>query len=156
MVLFLKNLLFTLVIPGTAAVSLPLWLVGRAWPGFGALQLAGVLVLAAGAAIYLWCVWDFATFGRGPPAPIDAPKHLVVRGLYHHVRNPMYVGVLTTILGWAIYFGSLPLLLYAAVIFAAFTSFVVFYEEPALHSLFGDEYDSYRRRVGRWLPRARG
>ena len=52
------------------------------------------MLYPVGGIIYLCCVWDFAHFGRGTPAPIDAPKQLVVSGLYRYVRNPMYVGVL--------------------------------------------------------------
>jgi protein-S-isoprenylcysteine O-methyltransferase Ste14 len=149
--LLLKNLLFTVVVPGTAAVYVPLALVrGRApAEGFGLLVAIGVLGL--GAAIYTWCVWDFATFGRGTPAPIDAPRRLVVRGLYRVTRNPMYMGVLTVILGWAVLFRAPGLLLYASVVWACFESFVVLYEEPHLRQVFGAEYASYCARVGRWL-----
>jgi len=45
--------------------------------------------------------------GRGTPAPIDEPDKLIVQGLYSYVRNPMYIGVLLVIVGWAIYFRSL-------------------------------------------------
>ena len=153
MLLLLKNLLFTVVVPGTVAVYVPL-LVGRARgaPSTPSL-LAGGLVLATGALIYGWCVWDFATFGRGTPAPIDAPKRLIVRGLYRVTRNPMYVGVLTVILGWAILFRSPALVLYAAGVWCLFHSFVRLYEEPHLHGAFGAQYDAYCAHVGRWLPR---
>lgn len=153
MTLFFKNLLFTLVIPGTVAVYVPLRLAPPGWPAFGMVQLLATLLLAVGGAIYLWCVWDFATFGRGTPAPIDAPKRLVVRGLYRHVRNPMYVAVLTVVTGWTVYFTSPRLLGYEAMLFLLFNSFVSVYEEPTLRRLFGDEYERYCARVGRWLPR---
>ena len=152
MLLLLKNLLFTVVVPGTVAVYVPL-LFGRTRgaPSTPSL-LAGGIVLAIGALIYGWCVWDFATFGRGTPAPIDAPKRLVVRGLYRVTRNPMYVGVLSVILGWAIVFRSPALLLYAAAIWCVFHSFVRLYEEPHLHRVFGAQYAAYCEQVGRWLP----
>jgi protein-S-isoprenylcysteine O-methyltransferase Ste14 len=155
MILFLKNLLFTLVVPGTVAVYLPLRLVGDRPAASGPVSAAAGLVLAAGACIYGWCVWDFATFGRGTPAPIDAPKKLVVRGLYRDTRNPMYVGVLTVILGWALLFRALELVLYALVVGAGFQTFIVLYEEPHLRAIFGSEYRQYCARVGRWLPRVR-
>lgn len=151
--LLLKNLLFTLVVPGTVAVVLPVTIAGGAPPGPTALRGLAVLLFAVGASIYAWCVWDFASFGHGTPAPIDAPKRLVVRGLYHFVRNPMYVGVLTVVLGWAAWHASAALLLYAAAVATAFHAFTVLYEEPHLHGEFGDEYDAYCARVGRWVPR---
>jgi protein-S-isoprenylcysteine O-methyltransferase Ste14 len=157
--LFLKNLLFTVLIPGTVAVTVP-WMIGSAGAGASGSSSANhpylsLVPLAAGACIYLWCLWDFATFGRGTPAPIDAPKRLVVRGLYHHLRNPMYVGVLFVILGWAIYFWSARLVLYAAAIGSMFHLFVVAYEEPALRRTFGADYEKYCSRVRRWAPRPR-
>jgi len=153
MVLFLKNLLFTVLVPGTVAVYVPMAIVR----GHGSLSPVAIGLalpfLAAGAAIYTWCVWDFARQGRGTPAPIDAPKKLVVRGLYRSVRNPMYVGVLTVIAGWAVLFRSPSLVVYGAVVWTCFQLFVVVYEEPHLHGVFGEEYDDYCTRVGRWLPR---
>jgi protein-S-isoprenylcysteine O-methyltransferase Ste14 len=155
MVLLLKNLLFTLIVPGTVAVYLPLRIVRHrslvAGPALG----AGCLLLLVGASIYAWCVWDFATFGRGTPAPIDAPKKLVVHGLYRYTRNPMYAGVLTVILGWAVLFGAVELGLYALVVGTCFQLFIVLYEEPHLRGEFGSEYADYCAQVGRWLPRVR-
>ena len=153
MLLFLKNLLFTLLLPGTVAGYVP-WLMTRndsfTWGAGTALAL---LLFATGGAIYSWCVWDFAAFGRGTPAPIDAPKRLVVRGLYRYTRNPMYVGVLTVIIGWGVLFEAFRLLVYAACVGTCFQMFIVFYEEPHLKRAFGKPYQEYMARVGRWLPR---
>lgn len=153
--LLLKNLLFTLVIPATAAVYVPLLIASSRSASTGMPAVIGVSVLVLGAAIYAWCVWDFATFGRGTPAPIDAPKRLVVRGLYRHTRNPMYVGVLSVTLGWAVFFQSLAIVLYAVALWIGFHVFVVLYEEPHLLSVFGKEYQDYCSDVGRWVPRLR-
>ena len=151
--LFLKNLLFTLVVPGTVAVYVPLLLVHDLSPGSIVWRLTALLFFVVGASIYGWCVWDFATFGRGTPAPIDAPRRLVVRGLYRHTRNPMYVGVLTTVVGWAIRYRSPAIALYAVGVGLCFHLFVVFYEEPHLQRLFGPAYAAYRAEVRRWLPK---
>jgi len=155
MMLFLKNLLFTLVVPGTVAVYVPLFIAQNRPPTSGPLFALALALLALGSAIYAWCMWDFATFGRGTPAPIAAPKKLVVRGLYHYTRNPMYVGVLTVILGWAVLFQAAALGLYVLIVGICFHLFIVLYEEPHLQQEFGDEYEAYRRRVSRWLPRLR-
>jgi len=156
--LFLKNLLFTVIVPGTVAVYVPLSIAaGReGLPSrWGVVQSAALLPLASGAAVYFWGLWDFATFGRGTPAPIDAPRRLVVRGLYRHVRNPMYVGVLLVITGWALLFQSLRVLGYGVVVALFFHLFVVAVEEPSLRGRFGDSYERYCREVGRWVPRIR-
>jgi protein-S-isoprenylcysteine O-methyltransferase Ste14 len=151
-VLLLKNLAFTVLVPGTVAVFVPLQIAaGRSLASDWGVALA-LAAFALGAAIYAWCVWDFATFGRGTPAPIDAPRRLVVRGLYRHTRNPMYLGVLTVILGWVLLFRTGALVLYWGLVGAVFHLFVVLYEERHLHRVFGDEYAAYRAHVGRWLP----
>jgi protein-S-isoprenylcysteine O-methyltransferase Ste14 len=154
MALFLKNLLFTLLVPGSVAFYIPL-LIASPTPADG-LRWLGLAPLAAGVAIYLWCAWDFATFGRGTPAPIDAPTRLVVRGLYRYVRNPMYVGVLSAIVGWALIFASAKLSLYAAAVWTAFHLFVVLYEEPDLRARFGADYERYCADVNRWLVKPSG
>lgn len=151
MALALKNLLFTLCVPGTVAVAVPLWLAAGRAPVTGIPAVLSACALALGASIYLWCVWDFASFGRGTPLPLDAPRRLVVRGLYRFSRNPMYVGVLTLILGWALLFATPALLLYALGVATCFQGFVVLYEEPHLARVFGADYDAYRASVPRWL-----
>jgi len=102
-----------------------------------------------------WCLWDFAITGRGTPAPIKPPKTLVVRGLYRYTCNPMYVGVLTVIGGWALLFGSTDLAIYGLGVATVFHFFVVLYEEPHLRSVFGGSYEQYLSKVGRWLPLGR-
>lgn len=159
MVLWLKNVLFTLVVPGTVGVLVPWWLGRRAtanadagWPWSWSQWLALPLFLT-GAAIYGWCVWDFMMAGRGTPAPVDPPRRLVVRGLYRFVRNPMYYGVLNVITGWVVFFGSRDVLVYGAIVATAFHAFVCLVEEPSLRRRFGEEYERYCRRVHRWIPR---
>jgi len=154
--LVIKNLVFVLVVPGTVAVYVPLLIARSHTLAPAPILAAGVVLLAVGASIMLWCVWDFAAFGRGTPAPIDAPKQLVVRGLYGYVRNPMYVGACTMILGWAVLFRAPVLVAYALVLWVFFNAFVTLYEEPHLAKTFGREYEEYRARVGRWFPRVRG
>ncbi len=157
MKLLLKNLLFTLAIPGAVAVYFPLWIARDAPLGsVSALLILGVVLLAFGALIYLWTLWDFAVIGRGTPLPVDAPRQLVVRGLYRYVRNPMYLGVLSAILGWSVIFADGWLLVYALGVGILVHLFVIFYEEPRLLVLFGQEYALYRSQVSRWIPRLPG
>jgi len=152
--LLLKNLLFTLLVPGTAGVLIPLRLAARRIPApmADAWSIAGLVFLAAGAAGYFWCLWEFAITGRGTPAPIDPPRHLVVRGPYRFVRNPIYVSAVAVVLGWAAYFHSTEVFLYAIVLAGAFHFFVTAVEEPTLQHKFGDSYTHYRHTVRRWLP----
>jgi protein-S-isoprenylcysteine O-methyltransferase Ste14 len=151
-ILFLKNLLFTILVPGTVAVLVPILIHRGELFVFHLRSVPAVVLMLGASVIYFWCLWDFAHFGRGTPAPIDAPKHLVVRGPYRYTRNPMYVAALLAILGWALYFADPLLVVYWLVVASGFQLFVVFYEEPHLSSLFGSEYSSYCATVNRWLP----
>lgn len=150
----IKTLIFTILVPGTVAVALPLSLLqpggGPRWGGIGIL---GVLMMAVGATFYSWCAWDFSFTGQGTPAPIDPPKKLVARGLYRRVRNPMYLGVLLVGFGECFLFGSLAILRYMLVVALFFHVFVIFYEEPTLKAKFGADYEDYCKTVGRWTPR---
>jgi protein-S-isoprenylcysteine O-methyltransferase Ste14 len=62
----------------------------------------------------------------------------------------MYIGAGLSLLGAALFYGSLSILIYAGIFFLATHLFVVMYEEPTLRQTFGDEYEAYCRRVGRW------
>ena len=110
--------------------------------------------MAIGAAGLLWCIWNFFAAGRGTISPVDPPKHLVVRGLYRYVRNPMYVAVVTILIGEGIFFISIPVLIEAGIFIILANLFVRFYEEPALRRKFGASYEEYLRTVGRWIPRS--
>lgn len=150
-----KTAVFTVVAPGTLSVLLPLLIASDRGTTGGAAFWLAVCLFTLGAVVYLRCGWDFATSGKGTPAPVDAPTRLVTRAFYRYTRNPMYVGVLTVIAGWAVLFGSLILVAYGVVLFAIFSLFIRRYEEPRLAREFGEEYAAYVERVGRWLPRCR-
>jgi len=128
------------------------WSGVRAPSAFGAAQLTGLAIAFAGGAMTVWCVLAFAFVGRGTPAPFDPPRRLVVRGPYRFVRNAMYVAAATALASAALYYQSLSLLAYVAVFMLATHLFVVWYEEPTLSRMFGDDYAAYRARVRRWLP----
>jgi protein-S-isoprenylcysteine O-methyltransferase Ste14 len=115
-------------------------------------QVAGIVIGAAGAAAALWCIFTFATIGRGTPAPFDPPRRLVIRGPYRFVRNPMYVGAGLALASVALFYESLTLLGYAGLFFLATHVFVVLYEEPTLRRTFGQDYEAYCRQVSRWWP----
>lgn len=151
MSLILKNLLFTLLVPGTVAVFIPLVAFSHNDMTPSLTSFFGVILLVLGVLIYMWCLWDFGTVGRGTPAPIDPPKELVARGLYKYSRNPMYVGVLTVVIGFAVLFRSGSIFLYSACVATAFWLFVVFHEEPHLKRVFGSSYEDYCSRVPRWI-----
>lgn len=154
----LGAVLFTLVVPGTLTIAVPLLIVANrsalpiAAPWFHHL---GWMPVALGGILVLRCVYDFVVVGRGTPAPVAPPTALVAAGPYRWTRNPMYVGVVGMLLGEALALWSVPLLIHALCTWTAMFLFVLLYEEPALTRRFGDSYLAYRRSVPRWigLPR---
>ncbi len=152
----LKTLIFTILVPGTVAFVVP-WLLLQQSGGlvfmFPSLWLAGFLPLLLGVGLYLWCAGAFTFIGKGTPAPIDAPKFLVKEGPYQWVRNPMYLAVLSIVIGQAILFRSFLLVGYALLVGLVVHLFVVLVEEPSLRHQFGESYESYLRTVPRWLAR---
>jgi len=155
-VLFLETIVFTLAVPGAVAFWLPGVILDQRRlglpPAWSIPQFVALLPLGLGAAIYLRCLWEFATRGHGIPAPIDHPKELVVTGLYRYVRNPMYLGVLLFLLGESLFLEYPGFFVYAIawVLFVHFN--VLLYEEPNLRRKFGSSYERYTSAVHRWLP----
>ena len=156
MPIWLRAAAFIVLMPGAIAGWLPLWIAGRLSSPWRAPDASwrwlGLALVAAGWAVLLWCARDFARRGRGTPAPYDPPRELVTEGLYRYTRNPMYVGVVTAIVGFAIWLDSRAVLVYAACMAVAFHLRVLLYEEPTLRRLFGSEFDAYCARVPRWVP----
>lgn len=119
----------------------------------GAAQIAGFVIGAAGAALALWCIATFAVVGKGTPAPFDPPRKLVDAGPYRFVRNPMYIGAALALSGAALFYVSVWLAIFTAGFLLVTHLFVILYEEPTLHGLFGADYASYCGHVRRWWPK---
>ena len=158
MFVIVRAIVYAFVFAAVVLVFLPASVLS--WSGvtppdaMGWQQFAGIAICALGVLVALSCVLAFAWIGKGTPAPFDPPQRLVVRGLYACVRNPMYLGGASALAGAALYYQSLDLLLFAVAFLAAAHLFVVLYEEPTLRRTFGEQYETYCRRVHRWLPRA--
>jgi protein-S-isoprenylcysteine O-methyltransferase Ste14 len=150
--LIVRNLMFTIVVPGLGGVWLPWRILTRNGNTATPAAWEAIPVIVAGTALYVWCVWNFAAVGRGTPGPWDAPSRVVASGPYRWVRNPIYLAALLIVAGEAWLFLSLPLLAYAGAMALFFHLFVTGYEEPTLSRRFGASYAEYRRTVWRWIP----
>jgi protein-S-isoprenylcysteine O-methyltransferase Ste14 len=150
--LFQRALLAFLALPGVVAVLLPPF-IGDIDPFRWSGTIFGIVVLLAGFSLLVWCVWDFYVAGKGTLAPWDPPEYLVFVGLYKYTRNPMYVAVLTMLLGWALLYGSAFLSIYGISFALIFHQRVVRYEEPWLSKTFGSDWQRYAAEVPRWLIR---
>lgn len=153
------SLVFFAVAPCVVGGLVPYWLTG--WqvqtplPFWAPARILGAVLVAMGLIVIVSAFARFVTEGIGTPAPAAPPQRLVIGGLYRYVRNPMYVALLSAVIGQALLLGKPALLVYAAVVFATVYSFVRLYEEPVLAGQFGADYDTYRQSVPGWLPRLR-
>ena len=151
--LWLRSILFALLLPGSVLVWVPLVLTSgdHADIGLGPLRWLGVPLVALGAAGLLWCIVDFARRGRGTLAPVDPPQFVVRSGLYRVTRNPMYVAVLVTLVGETLLADTVRLAIWTLLVAVTVHLFVVLYEEPTLRRRFGEPYVAYTATVPRWL-----
>jgi protein-S-isoprenylcysteine O-methyltransferase Ste14 len=155
----LGSLAFLLLAPGTVAGLVPWWLSG--WRvqapllGLAAGRALGAALVVGGSAVLLDSFARFALRGLGTPAPVLPTRHLVVGGPYRHVRNPMYVAVVSAVLGQALLLGDRRVLAYAAALWLVFHLFVLGYEEPTLRRAYGAAYLRFCENVPRWVPRLR-
>lgn len=125
------------------------WLVGLS--GSARLVAAIVLVLL-GTAVSLAGVVSFrrARTTVNPLKP-ERTSALVCSGVYRITRNPMYLGFLLMLAGWAVLLAS-GYVWFGPVLFVAYiTRFQILPEERVLTGLFGDEFTAYQNRVRRWL-----
>jgi protein-S-isoprenylcysteine O-methyltransferase Ste14 len=154
------NILFFLAGPGLEAGVGPLVLVLLAgsgapdgWPV--ALRVLGGLLMAAGLLVLADVFVRFVREGAGTPSPAAPAARLMSGGAFNHVRHPMYVATATVIVGEALAFGELILLVAAIAYVTAMATLVTALEEPRLARRFGASYDAYRRAVPGWIPRPR-
>lgn len=151
----LASAAFFVVAPGTV-VGLGPWLITHwdladapAWR----VTVGGILIVL-GLIAPIHAFVEFVKAG-GTPMPVAPTQRLVVTGFNRFVRNPMYVGLIMAILGQAVLFGNLWLVVYAAIGWAITATFVHFYEEPTLVRTYGRQYEVYRENVRAWIPRLR-
>ena len=133
-----------------------MWLAAWAMPAFGFIfpgrYLLSASLAGAGAVI---CGMGIASFHRAGttvnPMKPDSSSSLVVSGIYTVTRNPMYLGFLLVLLGWAVYLSNVLAFLILPAFMWYMNRFQICPEEKALASLFGEEFASYKSRVRRWL-----
>ena len=144
--------------PGVVAGLVPWLLTGWVLPPTSTTSqvlrgcLAAVAVLT-GLVVLSGAFVRFVREGSGTPAPVAPTERLVIGGLFRFVRNPMYLAVVTILLGQCVLFASTTLLVYTLLVWAAMAAFVRWYEEPVLAARYGEQYQVYRRNVRSWWPR---
>lgn len=133
-----------------------MWLLSRAQPAFDFLLPARSVVLftliGMGTVIAALGVISFRRAGTtvNPLKPGTASS-LVVSGIYRRTRNPMYLGFLLALIGWAYFLSNALAFLVLPVFVVYLNRFQIGPEERALATIFGKEFAAYRSTVRRWL-----
>jgi protein-S-isoprenylcysteine O-methyltransferase Ste14 len=121
-------------------------LISPPWNKLGGIFLALGLCLIAAA---------FVHFRRAKTTvnPMDPAKasRLVIGGVFQLSRNPMYLGLVLLLVGWAVWLGTATAWLIPPLFIVVVTRVQIVPEERALERLFGAQYLAYRKSVARWI-----
>jgi protein-S-isoprenylcysteine O-methyltransferase Ste14 len=118
--------------------------------GGEAVRALGVIMVAVGGSLRLYPV--FVLGNRFSGLVVLQPGHkLVTTGIDRHIRNPSYLGLLVTSLGWALAFRSFIGILLVLCLLPPLVA-RIHSEENLLQSQFGEEYAAYKRHSWRLLP----
>ena len=114
-------------------------------------QFIGLLFVAAGVGVIEFRRRDFPGARHHQEIRAASRPRSSSQPPYTWTRNPMYLGLATTLFGLAIFFGSIVMLLAPAVFFAVIDRMVIPREEETMERLFGQDYRDYTYRVRRWI-----
>jgi protein-S-isoprenylcysteine O-methyltransferase Ste14 len=137
-----------------AVTATGMWLVSRTLPTFAfaplrvvavGLGLAGVVIMGL-AVLSFWKVHTTVN-----PMKPSSTSSLVTSGIYHFTRNPMYLGLLLILIGWALYLANVLVFLFLPTFILYMNRFQIEPEERALTALFGQEFLEYSSQVRRWI-----
>jgi len=133
-----------------------MWLVSRASAALAfEFPAANILAIGLAAAGIIIAVAGVVTFRRARttlnPTKPESSSSLVSWGIYRITRNPMYLGLLLELTGWAIFLSNWLAFVFLPVFIVYINRFQIVPEERVLTSLFGREFVAYQSRVRRWI-----
>ncbi len=112
----------------------------------------GIAIILVAGSFDLWSlILFFKKHTTANPMKPENTTGIVKKGLYKISRNPMYVGLLTILSGYAIWLGSLAPFLVLPMFYWLITEMQIKPEEEILEKKFGQEYLDYKSSVRRWL-----
>lgn len=147
--------LFLLIIPLVIAALERRWGLSVEINGFAWALITGLgLVVFIGAsALGIWSAVTMAHIGQGTPLPSDMARHLVIRGPYRLIRNPMAAAGIAQGAAVGALLGSWAVVVYALAGSIVWNTLIRPVEEADLEDRFGAEFAHYRSTVACWVPR---
>lgn len=85
------------------------------------------------------------------PQALEKVSSLVTSGIYRYSRNPMYLGLVLILLGWAFYLSHFLAFVLLPVFILYMTRFQIQPEEQMMARKFGKTYQAYLNKVRRWI-----
>lgn len=133
-----------------------MWVAARAVPFLGFTVPAGRIVAAGlAAAGMVIAILGIVSFRRARTTVIpwhpEAASALVTSGIFQVTRNPMYLGLLLVLLGWALFLTNVLALVLSMAYVPLMNRLQIIPEEAALAAKFGSSFTAYQSRVRRWL-----
>lgn len=113
-------------------------------------QGVGMALIGLGILLGYWAVRSLESGGASPDAFLP-PAALVTEGPFRFSRNPIYLGFVMIYAGLGALLNSLWIVLLTPVVVIGLTQAIIVPDERLLDSRFGDEFNTYRERVRRWL-----
>jgi len=114
------------------------------WRYLGIIIIALGFSLSAGSGIF------FRKLGTNP-RPGTRATLIVTKGAFKHTRNPMYLGLITMLIGASILLGTFSPLIVIPIIFLILHTKFVLREEKWMEEWFGEPYLEYKNKTPRWL-----
>jgi protein-S-isoprenylcysteine O-methyltransferase Ste14 len=150
---------FTLKIPPVVTVLIVgslMWVTARAVPSLGVpLPARRVVAVALAVTGVVVAMLGVASFRRAKttvnPLHPEAASSLVISGIYRLTRNPMYLGMLLLLLGWAMFLANALAFVFPAAYIPLMNRLQIIPEETALTAKFGADFSAYKSKVRRWL-----
>jgi protein-S-isoprenylcysteine O-methyltransferase Ste14 len=137
-----------------AIIALGMWLAFYTLPEFAypPLRIVAMGMGIVGAGIIGLAMLSFWSAHTTPnPMKPSSASYLVTSGIYRFTRNPMYLGLLLLLAGWALYLANILALLFLPAFILYMNRFQIKPEERALTNRFGRKYLEYASRVNRWI-----
>ncbi len=113
--------------------------------------IIGIIILVAGQALSMYASSLFSKEKTEILPTSETNSKLVTYGPFNYSRNPMYLGMVVSLLGIALWVGTLPMFVAAALDFCVLNFVFIPFEESKMSRIFGASYEAYRHKVRRWL-----
>ena len=133
-----------------------MWATARSVPALGfALPARPVIASVLAIVGVLVALLGIVSFRRAKttvnPLSPETVSALVTSGIYQRTRNPMYLGMLLVLLGWAVFLANGLTLAFPIAFVVLMNRLQILPEERALTAMFGRKFADYQSRVRRWL-----